>query len=67
MVAPEEHVLTVAGTTFVNFAGGQCVALSGCSQCTNIRAGSSVRVEGLTFVNSPNKVTIPAGRKCSGC
>ncbi|XP_047483519.1 fibrocystin-L-like isoform X2 [Penaeus chinensis] len=56
VVAPEEHVLTVAGTTFVNFAGGQCVALSGCSQCTNIRAGSSVRVEGLTFINSPNKI-----------
>lgn len=56
VVAPEEHVLTVAGTTFVNFDAGECVALSGCSQCTDVRAGSAVRAEGLAFVNSPNKV-----------
>ena len=57
VIGPKLWSSQINGTKFVNFDRPTCYSIGTCSQCTTLTASLPIQTEGLSFVNSPNKVT----------
>ena len=56
---PFSSRLTVSNVTLVNFNEKNCVSLATCSHCKPQDGGAIVRLNNLTFTNSPNVAAFP--------
>ncbi|NXC66321.1 PKHD1 protein, partial [Anhinga anhinga] len=56
---PKRYELFISNTAFWNFDSNACTAIRTCSVCYQGQGGFTVRVERLTFINSPFQVSFP--------
>uniref|UniRef100_A0A8C3J6H9 PKHD1 ciliary IPT domain containing fibrocystin/polyductin n=1 Tax=Calidris pygmaea TaxID=425635 RepID=A0A8C3J6H9_9CHAR len=56
---PKRYQLFISNTSFRNFDANTCTAIRTCSGCHQGQGGFTVRVQRLTFINSPFQVSFP--------
>ncbi len=57
-IGPKLWSSTVKDVEFYNFDKDSCYALGTCSQCTGDTSSPAIEVSGLSFTDSPNKVSV---------
>ena len=62
--APKAEGLTIDGAKLINFDQSRCAAIRACAHCNVDQGGYATRLQGLEFINSPNKVAFKWEHEC---